>query len=373
MKELHIISFNYPYPPSYGGIIDVFYKIKALSDIGIKIHLHCFVDTIPEKVDHEIKNLVMNIFFYQKKKNLLLYFSGKPYAAAIRSSKTLLENITKIQAPVLFEGMQTTDGIDILKNKGFKIYLRLHNNESSYYKGLATSEKNIFKKIIYTIESLKFNHYQKKLLKKFDAVFCLSRKEYHEAAYISKNAVLIHLFHGNESVKDLDKKGSYFLFHGDLSISDNRKALDETIILFKTLPKLQLVVASDRANESIRKKINKFENIQLVPIGNESNLHFLLENAHANILLSYQNSGTKVKLFNALYNSRFVIINQNITDEKSLINLCCYGPDIEEIRKQIIKVAGQDYTLVDARKEILLQNYSDKTKAKELAAILFKV
>ena len=39
---LHIISFDVPYPPSYGGVIDVFYKIKAFYEAGIKIHLHCF-------------------------------------------------------------------------------------------------------------------------------------------------------------------------------------------------------------------------------------------------------------------------------------------------------------------------------------------
>ncbi|HMX05330.1 MAG TPA: hypothetical protein PKE14_11715, partial [Chitinophagales bacterium] len=41
-KHLHIISFNVPYPPDYGGVIDVFNKIKALHAEGIKIHLHCF-------------------------------------------------------------------------------------------------------------------------------------------------------------------------------------------------------------------------------------------------------------------------------------------------------------------------------------------
>jgi len=32
--SLHIISFNIPYPPDYGGVMDVFYKIKALHDLG---------------------------------------------------------------------------------------------------------------------------------------------------------------------------------------------------------------------------------------------------------------------------------------------------------------------------------------------------
>lgn len=33
-KRLHIISFNIPYPPNYGGVIDVFYKLEALSGNG---------------------------------------------------------------------------------------------------------------------------------------------------------------------------------------------------------------------------------------------------------------------------------------------------------------------------------------------------
>jgi hypothetical protein len=41
-KHLHIISFNVPYPLIMAGVIDVFYRIKALHDAGVKIHLHCF-------------------------------------------------------------------------------------------------------------------------------------------------------------------------------------------------------------------------------------------------------------------------------------------------------------------------------------------
>ena len=37
-----MISFDIPYPPNYGGVVDVFYKLKALSQCGVKIILHCF-------------------------------------------------------------------------------------------------------------------------------------------------------------------------------------------------------------------------------------------------------------------------------------------------------------------------------------------
>ncbi|MBK7589454.1 MAG: hypothetical protein IPI22_14555 [Bacteroidetes bacterium] len=41
-NKLHIISLDIPYPPDYGGMIDVFYKLKALSSLGLEITLHCF-------------------------------------------------------------------------------------------------------------------------------------------------------------------------------------------------------------------------------------------------------------------------------------------------------------------------------------------
>ncbi|WP_265132007.1 glycosyltransferase family protein [Chryseobacterium oranimense] len=372
MKELHLISFNYPYPPSYGGIIDVYYKIKALAEIGVKIHLHCFVEDIPESVDPEVKNITESVFFYKKKKNPLHYFSKVPFAASIRTSDTLFENLMSVKAPILFEGLQTTPIIRRLKNRGCSLYLRFHNNEAEYYKGLSSSEKNIFKKIIYRIESLKFADYQKKLLKEFDAVFCLSEKEFNDVESYSENAQLIHIFHGNRTVKPLTKKGDYFLFHGDLSISDNKRALKETITMFKALSQYKLVVASDRAGDDLKKKISNIDNISLVPIETSENLHRLFEHAHANILLSYQNSGTKVKLFNALYNSRFVIINQNITDDKTLTKLCRFGSTSDEIRQQIIETAVQDYNEYETRKDILERNYSDDAKAEEMSKIIFK-
>lgn len=372
MKELHLISFNYPYPPSYGGIIDVYYKIKALAEIGIKIHLHCFVDRVPEIIDEEVKSITETVSFYKKKKNPLHYFSKVPFAASIRSSDTLFKNLMSVKAPILFEGLQTTPIVNKLKGKGCSLYLRFHNNESEYYKGLSSSEKNIFKKIIYRIEALKFADYQKKLLKEFEAVFCLSEKEFNEVESYSENAQLIHIFHGNKIVKPLNKKGDYFLFHGDLSISDNKRALEETITMFKTLPQYKLIVASDRAGDDLKKKISSIENISLVPIETTENLHHLFEHAHANILLSYQNSGTKVKLFNALYNSRFVIINQNITDDKALMSLCRLCSTSDEIRQQIIETAGQDYSEYETRKNILEKDYSDDAKAEEMSKIIFK-
>jgi hypothetical protein len=41
-RHLHIICLNVPFPVDYGGVFDLFYKLPALHDQGVKIHLHCF-------------------------------------------------------------------------------------------------------------------------------------------------------------------------------------------------------------------------------------------------------------------------------------------------------------------------------------------
>ena len=40
--KLHVVSFQVPFPPDYGGVIDVYYKLKALKKAGHSIILHTY-------------------------------------------------------------------------------------------------------------------------------------------------------------------------------------------------------------------------------------------------------------------------------------------------------------------------------------------
>ena len=40
--KLHVVSFQVPFPPDYGGLIDVYYKLKALKKAGCSIVLHTY-------------------------------------------------------------------------------------------------------------------------------------------------------------------------------------------------------------------------------------------------------------------------------------------------------------------------------------------
>ena len=41
-RILHVIAFDVPFPADYGGVIDIYYKIKAIHKEGVDIKLHIY-------------------------------------------------------------------------------------------------------------------------------------------------------------------------------------------------------------------------------------------------------------------------------------------------------------------------------------------
>ena len=84
-RHLNIVSFSIPFPANYGGVIDIFYKLKALHWAGIKIHLHCFQYDRPEA--EELNAYCETVNYYQRKTGLSAQFSLKPYIVESRQAK----------------------------------------------------------------------------------------------------------------------------------------------------------------------------------------------------------------------------------------------------------------------------------------------
>lgn len=145
-KKLHIVSFDVPYPPKYGGIIDVFYKIKALHQLDVIIYLHTYYNGTGEQ--SELNKYCDQVFYYPRILSISKAFSRIPFIVKTRSSKDLVVNLNKIDAPILFEGLHTI--FPLLKEpfKSRKLLFRAHNIEHNYYEGLASSETSKPKKNI---------------------------------------------------------------------------------------------------------------------------------------------------------------------------------------------------------------------------------
>jgi hypothetical protein len=129
-KHLHIVSLDVPYPPDYGGMTDIFFRIKALYAEGVKIHLHCFDYG---RGEHSQLNKYCNEVIYYKRKTALKSLSFKlPYIVKSRDNKTLIKNLLKDDYPVLLEGIHCTYFLFTGKLKNKKVFVRLHNVEFEY-------------------------------------------------------------------------------------------------------------------------------------------------------------------------------------------------------------------------------------------------
>ncbi len=350
-KPIHIISFENPFPPNYGGVIDVYYKIKALHEIGCAIHLHCFVKQIPDQFD-ALKAITSEVYFYKTAQNPLFFLSRLPFSVISRSNPKLVENIAKTDAPILFEGLKTTCLVNDIRLKKNKKFLRQHNIEHNYYKGIAKSEYSFLKKIALYWESSKYRKYESTLAE-FEKVFTLSEFENAYCNAKFNNAEYVPVFHGNTTIADLNDFGEYAFYHGDLTSSDNRKAVVFLISVFKKCPEYNLVIASGSNEDFVRNQIGSSTNIEFVNLADQSQLLELFKRAHVNICWSFQKSGTKLKLINSLFNSRFCIINDNIIDDKRVEELCDKVSDEKQLIETVKLLFTKPYEVSDTRKQIL--------------------
>ena len=72
-KTLQIISFDIPYPPKYGGVIDIYYKIIALKKQGIQIYLHTFLYDNNSQQE-KLEKLCDKVFYYNRSKSFKTFF-----------------------------------------------------------------------------------------------------------------------------------------------------------------------------------------------------------------------------------------------------------------------------------------------------------
>lgn len=369
VKKLHIVSFDVPYPANYGGVIDVFYKLKALHSLGIEIYFHVFEYGRGEQ--KELNKYCKEVFYYPRNSFIKSFLSVDPFIVKTRANDDLIKNINKYDFPILFEGLHTTIPIQLEKLNGQKTYVRAHNIEHNFYKGLAKSESNVFKRNFFKQEAEKLKRYEKILLN-VDGVFTISPNEqkYFRKKYGVK-CKYIPAFHDTEIHTNLELKGNFILYHGNVSVSENVKAALFLIDTYKD-SNYQLVIASSYVNDQLAIEIVKHKNIRFHSLQGEDDLNRLFENAHINVLPTFQNTGIKLKLLNTLYQGKFVIANDFMVDGTGLESLCEKANTKEEFLTKTKELLDKifDLKIVETRKKIL-HNFSPTESAKKIIDIIF--
>ena len=337
-KRLQIVSFNIPYPPDYGGAIDVFYKIKALCEQGVKITLHAFEygrDYAPV-----LERYCEKIYYYQRKTGYRSQLSVLPYITYSRRNKELLANLQKTDEPVLFEGLHTCYYLahTSLKNK-IKL-VRAHNIEHLYYKGLAKNTHCWKKKLFFLIESVRLKRFEKRL-RHADYILTLSATEqkHFEQQYGKEKTVFVPLFFRLEQPQNIDvSEKPYVLIHGDMSSPENvfaaRYMIEKLVPLKRSIA---WIVAGKDPDDSLLAMAEKHPNVSVRANIPEDEMFQLIRQATVNLLYTNQCSGVKLKLLNVLYNGKHCIANAEMTRGSGLESLCRTMPDNPEDTIRLIE------------------------------------
>ena len=101
----------------------------------------------------ELKKYCESICSYERKTGTKGLHPRLPYIVSSRTHQELIVNLQKNDFPILVEGIHCTGILESFEGKKRKILVRLHNDESAYYKKLSESEKRLFQKIFFWKES----------------------------------------------------------------------------------------------------------------------------------------------------------------------------------------------------------------------------
>jgi hypothetical protein len=367
-RTLHIISFSVPWPPDYGGAMDVFYKLRALHAAGVKIILHCFLYNRTES--SELLKYCSEVYYYRRNPAFINQLSRLPYIIKSRESKLLLSRLAADTHPILFEGLHTTLylGHPLLSHK--QQWVRAHNIEHDYYLSLARAESVLYRKLYFKVEAWKLKRYCAHL-SKAAGVFAISPGD--EAMLVQDHlkTYLIPAFHGYNDMACLVGKGDYLLYHGDLSIPENHRSVDFLLDVCKNLG-YQLVIAGKNPLQKLRSQVLQMPFARLVENPEAGEMHTLIREAGTILLPANQTTGLRLKLLVSLFTGRHCIASPQMVEKTGLEKLCHIAENKEEWQKTIKRCMTTPFTLqhIEQRKAPLTP-FLDEENALRIRKIIF--
>jgi len=370
-KHLHIISFNTPYPPSYGGIIDVYFKLLALYENGVKVHLHVFYSG-KKPVISSLDNICFEVKYYTRKRLVNPFRNKMPLMVQSRHSWLLYEALLKDEYPIFFEGLHCTYLLDHPAFKDRIKIVRMHNIEHLYYKNLAAVEPRFIKRIYLKFEAKRLKNYEE-ILHHATKTASISPADHKIIDQGFHNSFYLPVFQPNNEILSKIGKGDYVLYHGNLGVAENNEAaLFLVNEVFNELD-LPFIIAGANPSKGLRKAISGKPHIQLRSDINTGQIYDLVQNAQINIMPTFQDTGIKLKLVNSLFMGRHCIVNSKMVNETGLESLCRIADQPQQLRSLVVQYFNEEFTQAEItqREKILMSLFDNRQNAALLTEVVF--
>jgi glycosyltransferase involved in cell wall biosynthesis len=351
----------------YGGVFDLFHKIRSLAAAGVRVHLHCF--EYGRGRQPVLNEYCEEVRYYCRHQGHKGFSHRLPYIVCSRSNGQLLERLLEDDYPILLEGIHCTYLLNDERFDGRKIVLRLHNVEYQYYRQLYLQEKSLLKKIYYLHESNLLRQYEHRIAGKVK-ILAVAKKdqEQYVEEFGAADIDTIPVFLPFEQVRSKEGTGCFCLYHGNLSVSENEQAVCWLLKKVFTDTEMPFIISGKDPSGRLSRLIQQYPQACLIPNPSEEELQDLIAKAQVNILPSFNCTGIKLKLLNALFNGRHCIVNQDAVEGTGLQSACHIAAGAGEMRELLGKLCSRPFTRgeIDVRKEVLEGLYDQKANLEKL-------
>ncbi len=343
-EHIHLIAFDVPWPANYGGVIDIFYKLKALHAQGVRVTLHCY--QYGRENSKELTKYTDKVFYYKRRTFKNPFYSKLPYIVASRNTSELLENLLMDEDPIIFEGLHCCYYLNhSLLKKRIKI-VRTHNVEHEYYSKLEEVEENFFKKYFFRIESERLKKFENQL-KHASLIAAISPSDYSHFHKKFTQTIYLPAFHPNASISSVMGQGKYAFYHGNLSVGENDVAARFLVNEVFDEPIFPLIIAGSHPSSELLKSLEDKPHIQLMNHLNSEEMLNYVQDAHINILPTFQSTGIKLKLINSLFVGRFCIANNLMVANTGLERFCVVANTAGQMKKEVKKLVKKEFNADD--------------------------
>lgn len=356
-NKLHIVSLDVPYPADYGGAIDIYYRIKALFEIGFEITLHVF--EYGRGKQSELDKYA-NVIYYERSRSFFYLFSKRPFIVQSRKNNQLLANLLKDDAPILFEGIHTTWYLENENISKRYTLVRMHNIEHEYYHGLKKNS-SFLKKLFFHHEAKKLKRYQE-ILSKCSAILAIKNSDVDTLKAFNPNVYILPA-----SFPDITgsytKVERYALFHGNLSVPENIHAAQWIIKTLKSVidPTFPLIIAGKNPSKKLQ-FVCRQNNIKLIANPNDNVLEKLVQEAQIHVLHTSVPSGIKLKLLACVHSSGRILVNDLMVRGTMLEPFCTIANNSKEYKLHYIGLKNDALTKkeFDMRHDFISSNFNNQ-------------
>jgi hypothetical protein len=364
-----------PWPADYGGAIDMMNRIMTFKGLGVAIHLHYF--SYNERgTPEELNQYCESVHVYEREKAGKSFSLHLPYIVSSRINKELISRLQQDNHPILLEGIHCTGILKELDTRNRKIVVRMHNEESVYYKELARAEHGFFKKLYFYRES--------RLLKKYshhlpdDCVYaCVSEKDMAvlKNDYHLSKVEFLSTFPAWQTVSGQEGQGHFCLYHGNLSVPENEEAAAWLVCNVFTKARVPFIIAGKKPGKKLQRIAGLCQHTCLVADPSEKEMNDLVSKAHINILPCFNKdiTGIRLKLLHALFEGRHCVVNDPMVAGTGLEEACHIGSNANALASIIMQLYHLPFTPEEIilRKQLLGTTYNNEKNTKKLSQWLW--